>query len=74
MEKAIEHTADKLGMEKTIKEVVTQFESGDYSELTTMASKIATGSIAAFHGELLRKALAISAAIVDFEDELKKER
>jgi len=59
-------------MEATFKQVSQIFEGNDYSELTTCASKIANISIASFHGELLRKALAISAAIVDFEDELKK--
>ena len=44
-----------------------------HGELTKLAQEIATNSLATFSGELLKKALTISAAIVDFEIELTKE-
>lgn len=44
--------------------------SGQYSEYTTHAVKIAEVALCTFSGKLLEKALAISRAIVDFEDEL----
>ena len=46
---------------------------GHPGELTKIAQEIAANSLAIFSGELLKKALTISAAIVDFEIELTKE-
>jgi hypothetical protein len=59
-------------MEEIIKTIANNIEEGNFSELTVAASKIATTALSSFHGELLRKAIAISVSIIDFEDELAK--
>jgi hypothetical protein len=65
-------------MEEAIKKVADEIEAGyrpkgeDYSPLTKEAVRIADISLCSFTGELLGKGLAISKAIVEFEDELKK--
>jgi len=64
-------------VEKEIKELVSnireryQSQNVQYSEYTTHAVKIAEVALCNFNGKLLEKALAISRAIVDFEDEVK---
>ncbi len=59
-------------MEKLLNQLSEDIEKAEYRELSAIASKIATTAISAFNGKLLRKALEISAAIVDFEDEMKQ--
>ena len=66
-------------MEKGIRQLSEKFEQSfppskeeNYSELTSSAVQIANVALCTFNGELLEKALAISRAIVDFEDACKE--
>ena len=45
--------------------------SGDYGMLDDVASRWASASLKMYRGELLRKALAISEALVEFTAELE---
>ena len=64
-------------MEKIIKDVETEISkrlvpgSDEYSPMTTSAVKIAELALCSHSGDLLDKALAISKAIVEYEDALK---
>ena len=64
-------------MEKIIKDIETEISkrltpgADEYSPLTTSAVKIAEVSLCCLTGDLLDKALAISKAIVEYEDALK---
>lgn len=63
-------------MEESVEEIakhMRKWESKEqHSSLTELAIKIADIALGSFKGELLNKALAISKAVVDFDDELRK--
>jgi len=64
-------------MEKAIKDVESEISrrlipgADEYSPLTVSAVKIAELALCSHSGDLLDKALAISKAIVEYEDALK---
>ena len=68
MEKAIKNVADEIDKRYAPQGPLAE----DYSPLTKEAVRIAEIALCSFTGELLGKGLAISKAIVEFEDELKK--
>ena len=57
-------------MKEEIEKFERSFDEGR-AELTPHAIKIAEIALSAYNGKLLKKALAISMAITNFEDELK---
>ena len=68
MEDAIKKVADEIDKRFAPQGPLAE----DYSPLTKEAVRIAEVALCSFTGELLNSALAISKAIVEFEDKLKR--